>query len=224
MRSIAENAVLLVVDVQKGLDEATYGRRNNRQAEENIARLLDAWRRTARPVVFVQHLSRNPNSPLRPHQAGCEIKDIVLPLASEAVVQKSVNSAFIGTDLEARLRRMGAETLVVTGLTTPHCVSATARTAGDLGFDTIVVSDATAAFELKGHDGKLHAAEDVHALSLAGLHDEFAAIVDTASLLKALEDKDLGGSHEGSERAGEGSESESDGAVFPASAFHIVSS
>jgi nicotinamidase-related amidase len=187
MRSLPDDAALIIVDVQNGLDDARYGRRNNPQAEANIARLLEVWRRTCRPIFHIQHLSVKANSPLRPGQSGVEIKDIVKPLADEPLIQKSVNSAFIGTDLEKRLRQSDYHTLVITGLTTDHCVSATARMAGDLGFDTFVVSDATATFDRLGPDGKLNDAEAVHMISLASLQDEFATVTDTESVLRQVE-------------------------------------
>lgn len=109
-----------------------------------------------------------------------------MPLNRTPVIQKNVNSAFIGTDLEARLRQNGLKTLVFAGLTTDHCVSTTARMAGNLGFDAYVVSDATATFDRVGHDGKHYGAEEVHAISLASLHEEFATVVDTEGLLKRL--------------------------------------
>lgn len=187
MRSLPDDAALIIIDVQNGLDDAKYGRRNNPQAESNIARLLEAWRRTCRPVFHIQHLSRRADSPLRPGQSGVEIKTIVKPLDDEPLIQKNVNNAFIGTDLEKRLRQSDYHTVVIAGLTTDHCVSTTARMAGDLGFDTFVVSDATATFDRLGHDGKLNDAEAVHAISLATLHDEFATVIDTESLLKQIE-------------------------------------
>jgi nicotinamidase-related amidase len=187
MSSFPENGLLLVIDVQKGFDDPVWGRRNNPQAEGNIAKLLAAWRRTARPVFYIQHLSRNPDSTLSPGSVGSEIKEIVRPRGDEPVIRKHVNSAFIGTELEARLRARGCETLVITGLTTPHCVSTTARMAGNLGFDTRVVADATAAFDWVGHDGKLYTAEEIHQISLVTLHREFAEIVETESLLEQLE-------------------------------------
>jgi nicotinamidase-related amidase len=53
---IAENAALVVVDVQKGFDEADFwGTRNNPEADDNIASLIDVWQSTGRPVVFVRH-------------------------------------------------------------------------------------------------------------------------------------------------------------------------
>jgi nicotinamidase-related amidase len=96
-----------------------------------------------------------------------------------------VNSAFIGTDLEKDLRRDGIDTLVIVGLTTNHCVSTTARMAGNLGFKTYVVSDATAACARLALDGTLRPAEAVHSAALSDLHQEFAAVVDTEEILKA---------------------------------------
>jgi nicotinamidase-related amidase len=187
MHSLPPNAALIIVDVQGGFDDPVWGPRNNPQAEENIARLLAAWRRTGRPIFHVQHLSTEPNSPLRPDQPGCEIKEIAKPLPGEPLIQKRVHSAFIGTDLEARLRQAGLDTLVIVGLTTNHCISTTTRMANNLGFDTYVVSNATATFDRVGHDGKHHKAEDVHAVSLANLHREFATVVETDSLLEQLD-------------------------------------
>src|SRR5438309_5794809 len=110
---LPEDAALVVIDVQKGLDEYEYwGQRNNPQAEENMARLLDAWRRRGWAIYYIQHRSKNPKSPLRPDYPGNEIKDIVSPQAGEPILHKSENSAFIGTDLEQRLRAANQGTLV----------------------------------------------------------------------------------------------------------------
>lgn len=186
MHPLGQNAALIVIDVQEGFNDPSWGNRNNLQAEENIAKLLEVSRRTKRPIFHVQHLSTSLHSTLRPGQPGCEIKAIAKPDSSEPVIQKNVNSAFIGTDLEARLRQEAIRTLVITGLTTNHCVSTTARMAGNLGFDTYVVSDATASFDRTGPDGKLYTAEEIHAVSLANLHEEFATIIDTEELLASL--------------------------------------
>lgn len=187
MESLPPNAVLLIIDVQQGFDEPMWGNRNNPQAEENIARLLAAWRKTNHPVFHVQHLSLSPTSPLHATHPGNAIKEAVKPQAGELLFQKHVNSAFIGTDLEQQLRERGYDTLVIVGLTTPHCVSTTTRMAGNLGFRTYLVSDATAAFEIVGHDGRPYTAEEIHTVSLAVLNGEFATVVETATLLNALE-------------------------------------
>lgn len=186
METLPQNAVLLLIDVQKGFDEPVWGNRNNLSAEQNIARLLEAWRTSHRPVFHVQHLSLSPNSPLAPNRSGCAIKEAVTPQEGERLFQKHVNSAFIGTDLEQQLREHGYQTLVIVGLTTPHCVSTTTRMAGNLGFETWLVADATAAFDMVGHDGRKYPAEEVHAVSLATLNGEFATVVDTEAILDAL--------------------------------------
>jgi nicotinamidase-related amidase len=181
---LPRDAVLLVVDVQKGMDVYTgQYNRNNPDLEKNIARLQAAWRKTGRPIIHVQHLSTEPKSPLRPGQPGVEIKDEVRPLPGEPVVQKSVSSAFIGTSLEADLRRRGLTTLVVVGMQTNMCVSTTARMAGNLGFTTYVVSDATATFDNTGHDGRRYKSELIHDIALADLHGEFSTVVDTKTVL-----------------------------------------
>ncbi len=186
METLPQNSVLLIIDVQKGFDEPVWGNRNNPHAELNITRLLEAWRKTDRPVFHVQHLSLSPNSPLGATHPGSAIKEAVTPRDGELLFQKHVNSAFIGTDLEQRLREHGYKTLVIVGLTTPHCVSTTTRMAGNLGFETFLVSDATAAFEIIGHDGRKYTAEEIHAVSLATLNGEFATVVETEALLHAL--------------------------------------
>ena len=188
MQAIPKNAALILIDIQQGFDdEKHWGPRNNPRAEANAARLLQTWRASQRPVFHVQHRSVTPGSPLRPGQPGFEHKAEVRPLPGEPVIGKSVNSAFIGTDLEARLRQAGIGTLVIAGLTTAHCVSTTTRMAGNLGFRTLLAADACATHARTGHDGKRHDPESVHVMELAALHDEFAHVADTAMLLGALE-------------------------------------
>lgn len=183
VRDECRSAALIVIDVQQGIDDPFWGRRNNPRAEKNIARLLAAWRAANAPIYHVHHNSVRPTSPLRPGQPGNDFKPEALPLAGEPVFEKTVNSAFIGTDLEQRLREDGIERVVVIGLTTNHCVETSARMAANLGFDTWVVSDATATHDRTGPDGVLYPAETIHAVSLASLHGEFATVLDTASLL-----------------------------------------
>lgn len=183
MKRINDLTALLIIDVQQGLDEPRLGARNNPAAERNMARLLAKWRARGRPIFHVQHMSTELDSPLRPELPGNAIKREVAPIGGEAVIQKRVNSAFIGTDLRERLEAAGIESLVVVGLTTDHCISTTVRMADKLGFRATVVADATAAHERFSYDGKHFAAETVHELALANLHREFAAILTTDYVL-----------------------------------------
>lgn len=186
MDKLPDNAALIIIDVQVGFEDLRWGPRNNLWAEEQIATLLAAWRKSSRPIFHVQHLSQQPDSPLRPDHPGCKIKAVVAPQGDEPVLQKRVNNAFVGTDLEQRLREQNIDTVICVGLTTNHCVSTTARMAGDLGFETYVVEDATAAFELKGHDGLYYPADQVHTLALVNLNEEFATVTSTSEVLGRL--------------------------------------
>ncbi|HEY1905908.1 MAG TPA: cysteine hydrolase family protein [Myxococcaceae bacterium] len=179
--------VLLVLDVQQGFDDPTWGRRNNPGMEACVAELLEVWRSSNRPVIHLKHMSTERASPLRPDQPGNDFKAEAMPARGERVIEKRVHSGFIGTRLEEELRAAGHDTLVIVGLTTNHCVSTTARMAANLGFDTWVVSDATAAFDRVGPDGIRYPAELVHAVALSDLHGEFARIVDTESVLSVIE-------------------------------------
>ena len=180
------NAALLVVDVQIAINRPEKGRRNNPQADEKIARLLSAWRELGHPIFHVKDNSPSPTSAFHPSQPGNAIQPYARPLPGEPLIEKETHSAFIGTDLETRLRNAGIETVVIAGFVTNHCVEATARVAGDLGFTTYVVGDATGTHDLTDLDGRVVDANTVHAVSLANLHGEFASVVETDEVLAAL--------------------------------------
>lgn len=186
MKPFAPNVALLAVDVQRGFDAPCWGRRNNPQLEARVALLLRAWRTSGRPLIHARHMATSPTSPLRPGQPGNEFKLEAAPLPGELVIEKTVNSCFIGTPLEACLRERGYDALVIIGLTTNHCVSTTTRMAANLGFTAWVVSDATATFDRKGPDGVAYSAEQIHAISLSDLHGEFATVVDTQTVIAAV--------------------------------------
>ena len=104
--ALTNNTALLIVDAQQGFDDPRWGARNNPDAEQHIVELLHAWRRTHRPIIHVQHMSVEPDSPLRPDRPGNAFKPEVLPQPGEPIFHKRVNSAFIGTELEAFLYSM----------------------------------------------------------------------------------------------------------------------
>lgn len=178
------NSALLVVDMQLGFDHPAWGMRNNVRAESRVAALIGAWRGLGASVIHVHHNSPSPDGHFRPGSAGVAAKPQAEPREGEPVYRKTVNSAFIGTTLEEDLRARGARKLVIVGLTTNHCISTTARMAGNLGFETWVVSDATAAFDRANVDGRIRTAEEVHQAALSDLRDEFAQIVDSEGLLR----------------------------------------
>ena len=102
------------------------------------------------------------------------------------VLSKSVNSCFIGTGLKKILDDMGCDTLVIIGLTTDHCVSTTTRMAGNYGYNTYLISDATATFDKIGINGEVYDSDLIHHSALASLKDEFAAVITAEALFAIL--------------------------------------
>ncbi len=186
--SKSDRPALILIDIQKGFDNVEYwgGQRNNIDAEYNAAELLELWRKNQLPIFHIQHCSSTPTSLLHETNEGNEFKDVVKPFDGEPIIKKNVNSAFIGTDLKERLDSEKITKLVIVGLTTDHCVSTTTRMAGNFGFDTFLVSDATATFNKKGLDGQNFSAELIHETALASLNNEFAVLVTTDFLKRNI--------------------------------------
>ncbi|HKD09273.1 MAG TPA: cysteine hydrolase family protein [Bryobacteraceae bacterium] len=191
---LPRNTALIVIDMQKAIDHPSWGERNNPEAEKNAAALLQAWRDTRRPIYHVRHDSAEPGSSYRPGQAGNEFKQECAPLAEECVIAKRTNSAFIGTDLETRLRASEQNTIIVCGVITNNSVEATVRMAGNLGFQTFLVEDACCTFGRRDWAGQYRTAAEVHAMSLANLHGEYCTVIRTVEALRIL-DRDLKESH-----------------------------
>ncbi|KAF9238205.1 Isochorismatase-like hydrolase [Melanogaster broomeanus] len=177
---MSSRTALLVIDVQRGLEDGQYyGNMNNPQITHNIPALLDLFRSSNKPIFHVKHNSVNEASPLHPSKPSNAFYDWAVPQQDEPVFEKTVNSAFIGTRLEETLRRRDISALVVCGLTTNHCVSTSVRMASNLGFEVLLVGDACATCDRVGPDGVLRLAEDMHMYSLTSLHGEFCEVVNT---------------------------------------------
>lgn len=186
MLTVQDKPALILIDIQKGFDDVEYwgGNRNNPEAEQKAGELLALWRKRNLPVFHIQHCSTDPRSRLAENNPGHELKEVVKPAGSEPVIKKSVNSAFIGTDLRQRLDGDGIDKVVIAGLTTDHCISTTVRMAGNYGYETYIVSNATATFDREGLDGEAYPARLIHDTALASLENEFATVVNTSDLIK----------------------------------------
>lgn len=214
---------LVLIDNQSGFRHpetlSLWGTtRSNPLYEVNIKALLSAFRAakssssTFMEVIHIFHSSVTPGSPLHPLHPNNGIRplDFAIPASdgSEPVFWKSVNSSFIGTDLESHLREKGIRQVIFAGLTTDHCVSTTVRMAANLGVvdrlldegpvkinsdgthvkevrvekgRIILVADATATFGKAGFDS-----ETVHAISVASLDGEFCEAIGAEEVVKAL--------------------------------------
>lgn len=182
------DAALLLIDVQIGVNELTHwggptGRRNNPEAEDRQRDLLYAFRAAGLPVFFTRHDSREAASPLKFSLPGGAQIEGLEPRADEVVIEKDVNSGFIGTGLEIALRREGVRRLIVGGFFTNFCVETTVRMAGNMGFDVYLAEDACATTNRVGPDGADHDPALVHDLSVASMHGEFCTALVTVELI-----------------------------------------
>ncbi|WP_342363559.1 isochorismatase family protein [Terrarubrum flagellatum] len=182
-----DRAVLLPVDMQRAFDAPPWPRRNNPDLDRNGLALLAAWRAAGLPIIHVRHDSVEAQSTLRPGQPGNDFREGFAPRTGEDLVVKSVNAAFIGTDLDLRLRRLGAERIVAFGVSTDMCVSTSVRVGANLGWRMMLVEDACAAFDLPDGRGGTIAADAIHAAHVATLKFEFAEVRRTADVIAELE-------------------------------------
>ena len=177
-----DRAVLLPVDMQQAFDAPPWPRRWNDLVDTNGLALIQAWRTAGRPIIHVRHDSIQPGSTLAPGAPGNSFRSGFDPREGEPLVTKSVNSAFIGTDLDLRLKRLGAKHVVVFGISTDMCVSTTIRTGANMGWDMILVPDACDCFDLPDRQGGTIPAEEVQRAHVATLAFEFARTMTTSQV------------------------------------------
>ena len=178
-----ERAVLLPVDMQKAFDRPPWPRRWNSDVDTNGLALIDAWRAANRPIIHVRHDSVQPGSTLAPGLPGNDFRPGFGPKNGEALITKNVNSAFIGTDLDARLKKLAATQVVVFGISTDMCVSTTVRMGANLGWEMILVPDACDCFDLPDPSGTgWICADEIQRAHVATLAFEFCRVLSTEKL------------------------------------------
>ncbi|KAI0459638.1 isochorismatase [Xylaria acuta] len=207
MATASPPSALLVIDIQEAFNEPPYTGRSTPNFEANITKLLAAFRAAKNThVIHVCHHSRFEGAPLHPSRPGARFMEYAIPQPGEMVISKDVNSAFIGTDLEGVIRRLGVQRLVVVGLTTGHCVSTSVRMAANLRVvdhshggivtgqpppgEIILVSDGTAMYDWTTSSGKVYDGETLHIMNLATLDNEFCVVRDTEEVLRVLNSAD----------------------------------
>jgi len=179
-----DDAVLLSIDMQQAFDVAPWPRRWNQAVDANGLALLAAWRAAKRPIIHVRHDSVQSGSTLAAGAPGNAFRPGFGPQDNEPLVTKSVNSAFIGTDLDEQLKELGAKHVVAFGISTDMCVSTTVRMGTNLGWDMVLVPDACDCFDLPcPYGGPWIPAEQVHTTHVATLAYEFCRIMPTAELI-----------------------------------------
>ena len=181
------NAILLPIDMQKAFDHAPWPNSWNKHVDANGLAILAAWRKAKLPIIHVQHNSAQEGSSLAPGHSGNNFRPGFAPLAGEPLVTKSVNAAFIGTDLDLRLRRLGITTIYTFGISTDMCVSTTIRVGSNMGYEMVLIEDACNCFELPNRSGGTIPAKTIHDANVATLEMEFCTVMTTGELARKLQ-------------------------------------
>lgn len=178
--------ILLPIDMQQAFDHKPWPNSWNTFVDQNALAVLNAWRSAKLPIIHVQHNSVVSGSTLAPGHLGNNFRPGFTPLDGEELVTKSVNAAFIGTDLELRLRRMDIRKIITFGIATDMCVSTTFRMGSNLGFEMILVEDACNCFDLPDGNGNIIPARAVHVAHVATLGFEFGEVTNSAHLVNQI--------------------------------------
>lgn len=178
-----QHTALIPIDMQRGFDLPPIRPMSNTKIDQNGLKLLHYWRQQNWPVLHVCHDSIHEGSTLHPKHPGNAMREGFRAQADEPMIHKSVNCAFVGTDLELRLRRLNINKLVLFGLYADMCVSTSARIASNLGFDTYVVADACASIDQEDIDGETIPGDMILRANLATLNTEFAKVIKLTQAL-----------------------------------------
>jgi len=181
------NRALLVIDVQN-----EYITGNLRIAHPsvfislpNIGRAMSAAESAGVPIVVVQNVAP-PASPLFARGShGWQLHPSVASRRRDHFVEKTLPSAFAGTDLASWLEARQIDTLSVTGYMTHNCLAATIIEAMHRGLHAELLADACGSVPYRNAAG-FASAEDIHRAFTVVLESRFAAVVTTDTWTEAV--------------------------------------
>jgi nicotinamidase-related amidase len=177
-----KDSALIMVDCQNTYRQGVMQLVNVEPAIKEAQKLLQLARDLRIPIIHIQHDAGVGT----PYDITAEIGAIspeVSPKNGEAVVVKNYPNSFVATPLEAQLKALGIENVVIAGFMTHMCINSTARGAFNLGFKPTVVASACATRSLVGANGKVIDAQTMHDSALAAIRDLFAVVVDDVAHL-----------------------------------------
>ena len=151
----------------------------------NIGRAMDAARAAGVPVVVVQNFATADSPLFARGSVGAELHPVVASRERDHYVEKSLPSAFAGSDLKAWLAGRGIDTVAVAGFMTHNCDASTVFEATHAGLAVEFLADATGSVPYANEAGSA-SAEDIHRVFSVVMHSRFAAVVSTDAWLAAV--------------------------------------
>ena len=178
-----KDSALIMVDCQNTYRQGVMQLTNVEPAVKEAQKLLHMARDLNIPILHIQH-DAGMGSPYDVTAEIGQISDEVAPQNNEPLITKNYPNSFIATPLEAQLKALNIENVVIAGFMTHVCINSTARGAFNLGFKPTVVASACATRSLVGANGKTIDAQTMHEAALAAIRDLFAVVVDDVASLK----------------------------------------
>jgi nicotinamidase-related amidase len=151
----------------------------------NIGRAIDAAQAASIPVIVVQNSAPTASPVFAKGSAGWELHEVVTSRPYSHYIEKSLPSAFAGTDLAEYLAAQAVDTLVVVGYMTHNCDDSTVRQAMHLGLAVEFLADAAGSLPYENAAGKA-SAEEIHRIFTVVMHSRFAAVATTEAWISAL--------------------------------------
>jgi nicotinamidase-related amidase len=184
---ISESA-LLVIDAQDSFKVGDrWERRNNKEFEKNVGRLVDLYRQHNLPVIYILHSDDDPGfERTSPHY---KLMDFLSPRDSEPILHKETRNAFTSTGLPALLMEKGVRRVVITGIQMEQCCETSARVAADLGYAVDFVTEGTMTFPIPNHDkpGEELGVDAIRERTEYALRRRFATIASVQAIAEELE-------------------------------------
>ena len=184
-----ERSALLVVDIQDSFKAipSRWERRSSPRFEENVDRLIRAWREAGLPVIFFLHTDPDPG--FETDSPFFKLMDFLSPAPGEPVLLKNTRNAFTSTNLQEILKEKGVERLVITGISTEQCCETTTRVAADFGYDVDFVTEATMTFPIADPEtGEELSTDEILRRTEYVLRGRFARIATVDGLVTELQE------------------------------------
>ncbi|EKV11596.1 Isochorismatase-like [Penicillium digitatum] len=174
------DSTLIIIDAQNEYATGLLAVEKVADSRKVIAKLLDKYRQgNGKNIVHVVHEVPASAPVFTPGTALAQEFEELTPKPNEKVIRKNFPSSFARTDLHDYLQGLGkvGQKIVLVGYMSHVCVSTTARTGSELGYDVLVVRDAIGDRNIPGVD-----AETVVSVVLSELGDGFATIVSESEI------------------------------------------
>jgi nicotinamidase-related amidase len=180
----AKTTALVVIDFQNEYFSGKLPVPDGGSALEQAKKLVAFADSHDMEVIHVRHIAPAGSPVFAEGSDGAKIVDGIQPGKNHTLLTKNQVSVFASTDIDARLRKRGIKTLIVSGLMTHACIAAAAREAAPLGYEVIVASDAVATRPIRAYDGKgVVSAQELHRAALTEIADAFATVEPTSDIL-----------------------------------------